>query len=125
MPRHATRIWSALTFAIVTMLFASGAFARPGMSQPAVGEVGAPAAAGSRLTSHSTGPKAKSNDLGSYVEPRETLLGAIAHRQLGANASQLQVEESADAYLAKWNETHYHGPNPQAYERLLNNEQRA
>jgi immune inhibitor A len=124
MSRNTPRIWSALTFAIIVMLFASGAAARPSAVSQIVDE-GSTAAAGSRLTSHTTGPKVKQDDLVSYLEPRETLLGTIARRQLGANASQAQIEQSADAYLAKWNESNYHGPNPKAYQQLLNNEQRA
>jgi immune inhibitor A len=111
------------------LLSVSGVAARPIAVKPAAGtgviQASASAPSSSRRTSNPAAAQAKRAGPTSYVEPRETLLGTIARNQLGANASQLQVEQSADAYLAKWHETYYHGPNPQAYQRLLNNEQRA
>jgi immune inhibitor A len=69
--------------------------------------------------------QAKRDGLVSYVEPRETLIGHNVRRKLGPNATPAEVEAASQEYLANWRQTTYHGPDPAAYQRLLNNEQRA
>lgn len=68
---------------------------------------------------------AKEGPLVSYVEPDELTVDTIARVRAGASASESEVDVAAAEFRAEWSNNHYHGPDPAAYARLRNNEQRA
>lgn len=130
MSSYAFRLRLLTTFAVLMTMLMSAGVSRPLAAQPMTGnkttqEPGVPTAQERSDVSAKLASAFKRNNNISYNEPKEPQLLGLARNKLGPNASQAQVEAEAAALLKTWRETYYHGPDPQAYQKLLRNEQRA
>jgi immune inhibitor A len=118
-----------MTFAVVTMMLVSVGFAHQATARPAAARSGAraarPASSESQAQAKAMIEAATKNGLVSYAEPSPALVGHSVRRKLGPNASPAEIDAASNEYLASWRKTTYHGPDPVAYQRLMNNEQRA
>jgi immune inhibitor A len=71
------------------------------------------------------GPVAPPDGIVSLAEPDEILLDALARARSGDGASPAALGAGAEAVLADWRRTNFHGPAPDDQARVLRNEQMA
>lgn len=127
MRTHTSRVWSVLTLLLVATFAASFGLTRPAVAKqgPDNDRPAKTTDAGATKPAPAWLAAAKRGGLVSYAEPRETLANTLARQQLGASASQPELEAAAAKLLQDWKNRNYHGPDIKAYQKLLRNEQRA
>ncbi|NOK59796.1 MAG: hypothetical protein GFH27_549285n321 [Chloroflexi bacterium AL-W] len=125
MVKRTIRGWSMLTCFVLLGMLVSVGFAHPAVAHPIVTEEIESDTSAHHHLSDEIKATLKDGTFNSYQEPDEIVLANIARAQLGPDASQAEIESAAAQYLAEWHASTYHGPDPQAYQKLLQNEQRA
>ena len=118
------------TFVVLLSLLVSGGFVNSAVARQADDQTitqpnDEPGRPRNRQTVRPALSAAKKDGLISYREPSEAVVNALARARLGANASQQQIEAAGKQVLAEWRQKNYHGPDPDANQKLLRNEQRS
>ncbi|MFQ5460102.1 MAG: M6 family metalloprotease domain-containing protein, partial [Anaerolineae bacterium] len=57
-------------------------------------------------------------EITSWARPQDDLVHRIAEDRAGPGASAAEIDAEAEAFLAEWSATHYHGPDPMAHDAL-------